>query len=262
MRRPSLLVDHAMSVPPWHDRRVARMRTVTDALPAEIAAEDGIAYSLWLPDPRRPVRGGVVILHGAGSCKESHHDYARVVLAAGFAAIAFDQRGHGASPGPMDARVLDDTAAMAALLGDRLGDQHTRLAIRGSSMGGYLALVCAQRIGASAVVAICPASAGGLRRALAAGRLQFQADVPGLDGLFESHDLTAAVDALDVPVLLLHAEGDEQVPVQHSRELAEHLNDPRSRLIALPGGHHRSIQHDAELQAVSLRFIERALAAA
>jgi hypothetical protein len=28
----------------------------------------------------------------------------------------------------------------------------------------------------------------------------------------------------------------------------------------LPGGHHRSIQHDLELQAESLRFVERALA--
>jgi hypothetical protein len=32
-----------------------------------------------------------------------------------------------------------------------------------------------------------------------------------------------------------------------------------SRLITLPGGHHRSVQHDRELQAVSLRFVERAL---
>jgi hypothetical protein len=33
-----------------------------------------------------------------------------------------------------------------------------------------------------------------------------------------------------------------------------------SRLITLPGGHHRSIQHDPELQAVSLRFLGKALA--
>jgi hypothetical protein len=32
-----------------------------------------------------------------------------------------------------------------------------------------------------------------------------------------------------------------------------------SRLITVPGGHHRSVQHDDELQAVSLKFIQRAL---
>jgi fermentation-respiration switch protein FrsA (DUF1100 family) len=60
-------------------------------------------------------------------------------------------------------------------------------------------------------------------------------------------------------VLLLHAEGDEQVPVEHSRELARLTRSPGSRLIAVPGGHHRSVQHDADLQAVSVRFIERCL---
>ena len=60
-------------------------------------------------------------------------------------------------------------------------------------------------------------------------------------------------------MLLLHAEGDEQVPVEHSRELARYFTAPGSRLIAVPGGHHRSIQHDPELQAVSLRFIARTL---
>ena len=62
-------------------------------------------------------------------------------------------------------------------------------------------------------------------------------------------------------MLLLHARGDEQVPVQHSRELAPHARAPGSRLIEVPGGHHRSIQHDEELQAVSLRFLARALSA-
>ncbi len=234
-----------------------RLRTATEALPTEISAQDGIAYSLWLPGAA-PVRGGVVILHGAGSCKESHHDYARVVFGAGLAAIVIDQRGHGATPGPMDGRVFGDIAAMATLLRERAGDPELPIALRGSSMGGYFAIAAAEIAQAAAVVAICPASAAGMRRGLDAGRFEFEADVPALDALFAEHDETAAVQALEVPVLLLHAEGDEVVPVQLSRELAAHLRHPRSRLIVLPGGHHRSIQHDHELQAVSLRFIEQA----
>jgi uncharacterized protein len=234
-----------------------RLRTATEALPTEISAQDGLAYSLWLPESR-PVRGGVVILHGAASCKESHHDYARVVFGAGLAAIVVDQRGHGDSPGPMDGRVFDDIAAMARLLRDRAPE--LPIALRGSSMGGYFAIAAAETAGAAAVVAICPASASGMRRGLANDRFEFEADIPALDALFAEHDETGALDALDIPVLLLHAEGDEVVPVQLSRELATHLRHPRSRLIALPGGHHRSIQHDHEIQAVSLRFIEQALA--
>jgi len=94
-----------------------------------------------------------------------------------------------------------------------------------------------------------------LRRGLAAGRFAFAADPEALDAFLADHELAPAVAALRAPLLLLHAEGDEQVPIQHSRELAAAVTAPGSRLIAVPGGHHRSIQHDAELQAVSLRFL-------
>jgi len=212
-----------------------------------------------MPPARVPPRAGVVILHGAGSSKESHHDFARFVLPAGFAAVAFDQRGHGASAGPMDARVLEDVAAIASLLRQAMGDPAAPVALRGSSMGGYLAILAAQPVKAGAVVAICPASAEGLRRGLSAGTLRFDADAPALETFLSGHELEAAARALTVPLLLLHAEGDEQVPVQHSRELDAVVSSSDSRLIVIPGGHHRSIQHDQELQSVSLRFLERAL---
>ena len=230
-------------------------------LPTEVGLHDGLSYSLWLPRPRsrRARPAGIVIVHGAGSCKENHHDYARAALAAGFAAIAFDQRGHGASVGPMDGRAIEDVAAIAARLRSAIGDPAAPIALRGSSMGGYLSLVAATAADASAVVAICPASAAGLQRGLHDGKYEFEADVAGLDRLLAAHDEQAAVERLGIPLLLLHAEGDEQVPVAHSRELAARMKAPSSRLIAVPGGHHRSVQHDAELQAVSLRFIARAV---
>ncbi|MBV9467350.1 MAG: alpha/beta hydrolase, partial [Solirubrobacterales bacterium] len=84
---------------------------------------------------------------------------------------------------------------------------------------------------------------------------------PALESLLDSHELQQTVESLTAPLLLLHADGDEQVPVQHSRELARYARAPGSRLIVVPGGHHRSIQHDHELQAVSLRWLRRALEA-
>jgi alpha-beta hydrolase superfamily lysophospholipase len=246
----------------WHDRRVPRrLRTITPVLPAEIGEHNGLAFSLWLPARGRP-RGGVVILHGAGSAKESHHDFARAAVAVGFAAVAFDQRGHGDSHGLMDGRVLEDVVSIAELLRRRAGDGGEgplRVALRGSSMGGYLAILAAPLCQARAVIAICPASAEGLARGLTARAPAFAADREALLRFLAEHDLHAAVAALEVPLLLLHAEGDEQVPVQHSRELAAVARAPGSRLVAVPGGHHRSVQHDPELQALSLRFLERHL---
>jgi pimeloyl-ACP methyl ester carboxylesterase len=234
-----------------------RVRTVHVDPPAEIGTRDGLAYALFLP--REPPTGGVVILHGAGSCKESHFDFARVLRAADMAAVAFDQRGHGASEGAMDGRALDDVGRMAALLREALGET-APIGLRGSSMGGYLALVAAARIGAAAVVAICPASSAQLVRGLRAGRFSFKADRDALEAVLSAHDATQAIAQLDAPVLLMHAEGDDQVPVTHSHEL--HAANPASRLLVVRGGHHRSVQHDGELQAAAARFLARAFSAA
>jgi pimeloyl-ACP methyl ester carboxylesterase len=221
------------------------MRYETPAPPAEVGKTDGLAYSLWLPegDPW----AGVVILHGAGSSKESHHDFARAARSAGLSAVCFDQRGHGESEGAMDGRALEDVATVAALLGD------VPLVTRGSSMGGYLAILAAERLGARAVVAICPASADGLARGLRNREFAFEADVPSLDAFLTEHPLDVA--HLAAPLLLLHAEGDERVPVAHSRELARLA--PNAELVVVPGGHHRSVQHDAELQGHALRWLRK-----
>jgi uncharacterized protein len=236
----------------------SRTRIVNPLRPTEIGEHNGLAYTLWLPESG-PATGGIVILHGAGSCKESHHDFARACVAVGLAALAFDQRGHGESAGPMDGRVVDDVADIAGLLRLRAGQADLPLALRGSSMGGYLAIVAAPGVGARAVVAICPASAEGLRRGLTSGSFDFEANHEELDHFLAAHELEVAVDVLDAPLLLLHAEGDERVPVEQSRELAQRMRVPGSRLITVPGGHHRSVQHDPDLRASSLRWIERAL---
>jgi alpha-beta hydrolase superfamily lysophospholipase len=228
------------------------MRYETPAPPAELGEVDGLAYSLWLPDGAP--WAGLVIVHGAGSCKERHHDFARAARSAGLAAVCFDQRGHGASAGALDGRVLDDVVTVAALLGE------LPLTLRGSSMGGYLAILAAGRLGARAVVAICPASSDQLWRALRAGELDFPADIAPLEAFLAEHPLDVAIAQLDAPVLLLHAEGDERVPVAHSRELARRTRHPGSELLVVPGGHHRSVQHDAELQGHALRWLRRAIA--
>lgn len=201
-------------------------------------------------------------MHGAGSSKESHHDFARAAIASGMAAVCFDQRGHGESEGKLDGRVAQDVKTMADLLRERIGDRGAPVALRGSSMGGYVALAAAALVGAAAVVAICPAPAWLLQEGLRRRAFDFEADAGSLGAFLAEHDLELTVAELTMPVLLLHAEGDERVPVEHSRELYERLSSPESRLIVVPGGHHRSIQHDNDLQALSLRFLERAVSAA
>jgi uncharacterized protein len=194
--------------------------------------------------------GGLAILHGAGSRKENHADMAAAAAAAGLAAVRFDMRGHGATGGLLDGRALDDVAAAAALLPSGLP-----IALRGSSMGGYLALVAAEFAGAAAVVAICPAPAPLLASGLRSGRLELAADPAAFEALLDAHPLEPAVAQLELPVLIQHAEGDEQVPVAGSRVLARRLRHPASRIDVTPGGDHRSVQHDPAAQASALAWL-------
>jgi uncharacterized protein len=230
-------------------RTLEGMRTAHVQPPSELGTRDGLAYAVYLPETE--ARGGAVLLHGAGSCKENHFDVARALRAAGVATVAFDQRGHGESEGALGAGALDDVATMAGLL------PPGPVALRGSSMGGFIALAAGPRLDAAAVVAVCPATGALLARGLREGRFSFRADHEGVHALLAGVDERAAAAALGPRLLLMHAEGDEQVPIAGSRAL--HDAAPGSRLVAVPGGHHRSIQHDPEMTAVAVRFIRQAL---
>jgi len=220
--------------------------------PPELGELDGLAYALFLPDGR--ARAGVVILHGAGSAKESHYDFARGCRGDGIAALAYDARGHGRSRGEFGPGAIDDALSMVELLREHA----ERVALRGSSMGGFQAIHAGSRDHSlCAVVAICPATDDLLLRGLRSDEpLRFRCDVAATTEWLESLDVYAAVGDLgpQTSLLLMHARGDEQIPWTVSEELHAAAHEPK-RLLVLPGGHHRSLQHDLELQAVSRRHI-------
>ena len=235
--------------------------------PPELGSHGGLSYALFLPDGEPDV--GVVILHGAGSAKESHFDFARGCRADGMAALAYDARGHGRSEGSFGPTAFEDALAMVTLL--RSYAPH--VALRGSSMGGFQAIHAAATVDGAgtggrdvegprvcAVVAICPAPEAGLLRFLRSDqRPEFACDADACRPWLESLDIYEAAGRLgpETALLLMHARGDEQVPYTVSERIHEAAREPK-RLLMLPGGHHRSVQHDEELQATSRKFIRDA----
>jgi fermentation-respiration switch protein FrsA (DUF1100 family) len=170
------------------------------------------------------------------------------------AALAFDARGHGRSEGAFGPGAIDDVLAMCELM-----REHTpAVALRGSSMGGFCAIhAAAADRKLAAVAAICPAPENLLLRGLRSGELHdFEADRAALEPWLESLSLYDAVASFDplTWLLLIHARGDEQIPYTVSEELFAAAHDPK-RLLVFPGGHHRSLQHDLEVQSATRRFI-------
>jgi pimeloyl-ACP methyl ester carboxylesterase len=236
--------------------------------PSESETFDGIAYHLWLPVGEGP-HPAVAVLHGAGSQKENHADFARAAINHGFAALTFDNRGHGETEGALGPRVVADIQKLLRMLGDRPEVDGGRIALRGSSMGGLLALhVAAVSAEVAAVVAICPASEEMLLedlRRVARGESpptgsaleSMRVDVAGLVPRLEEHDVRQLPELIgSTPLMIVHARGDEVVPYELSEQLFERAAEPK-RLLLLEGGDHRSAQHDAEIQGETLRWLSR-----
>lgn len=187
----------------------------------------------------------MLVIPGLGSRKENHADFAEAVAGAGMAALSLDLRGHGASGGRIDAGVLDDALAG---LGELARRGHRPLGLRGSSMGGLLALHAAARDPrARAVVAICPAQSEGLARHLDRRwplDLAPEAAVARADGVARGY---------------WHATGDDRVPWGATLALAGRTPHPMRLRIALGGGH-STLQHDPGVLAETVAFLAAHLA--
>jgi alpha-beta hydrolase superfamily lysophospholipase len=233
------------------------MTAMERSMPRE-GRHNGLAYALWLPgDP--PPWPAVVVVHGAGSRKENHADFARLAAASGWAALNFDLPGHGGSEPVMTGDAVDAVISMVHLLEVQDGVDERRVAIRGSSLGGFLAICAAAAAPEVAgVIAVCPASQSHLAHGVRQGRFEMRVGDPiDLEAWLVTQDVGEAVERIaGRPLILMHAEGDTQIPSDHSEELYERAGEPRKLVIA-PGGAHTTVQHDAELQAVALRWLER-----
>jgi alpha-beta hydrolase superfamily lysophospholipase len=115
-------------------------------------------------------RAALLLLHGFGEHTGRHAATLHALAAAGIAAYAYDQRGHGDSPGergfvPSFDALVDDVLAMRARVA--AAEPGLPLFLMGQSMGGLLAIRAIQR------------APGGVRGAvLCAPALSIGADVP------------------------------------------------------------------------------------
>ena len=116
----------------------------------KLAASDGLTLYAreWLPAEREAV-GTVCIVHGMGEHSGCYAELAGAFAEAGFAVLAYDQRGHGRSDGrrghsPSIMALVSD----AGLLLEEARTRHPGLPrfLYGHSMGGSVALNCALRL--------------------------------------------------------------------------------------------------------------------
>lgn len=144
-----------------------------------LKTEDGVTLLATLHLPARP-GPGVILLHMQTRSREDWQSVAARLAEAGFAALAIDFRGHGASdPGPAGADAQDyshwplDVKAARAYLASRSDVVQGRVGLAGASIGANAGIVFAA--GDPTVQSLALLSAGldyrGVRTEAAMGKL-------------------------------------------------------------------------------------------
>ena len=107
------------------------------------AMDDGVslATTLYLPDGQAPAGGwpGVVVLHGLAGSRATVETISTTFADAGFAVLAYDARGHGASGGVITLagpREVADLRAVRSAFAGRADVSDTKVGAWGISYGG------------------------------------------------------------------------------------------------------------------------------
>lgn len=126
--------------------------------PLAIGAADGLLLQgSYYSAAQRPAPG-ILMLHQGGSDRHAWDALALQLQRAGYAVLAIDLRGYGATGGTPDwTRAPADVAAALSQLAELPGISPGRLAVVGAGIGANLGLnACADRAGCSAAVLLSP----------------------------------------------------------------------------------------------------------
>ena len=176
------------------------------------AASDGanVPYRLWLP--KRP-RAALLLLHGACDYSGAFDAIGGKLARAGFAVMAYDQRGFGATQSrgtwAGDERLVRDVGEAAEFFRTRL-QPGLPLFVLGESMGGAVAIhAAAEQLDVAGLVLLAPgALASPFRRSLYAWLLYFFRKIVGKAELvverLDSSELSAsaAIRLLGDPMVM------------------------------------------------------------
>lgn len=197
-------------------------------------ARDGVPLNAWFVngDPGMPV---LLFFHGNGGNLSDNLDYLALLHGRGFPIFIFDYRGYGKSGGqPLKEEdlYLDARGALSYLEG--LGWRRERIIYFGQSMGSAVALQLALEAPPAGVVMESSfTSMSDIVRYTSV----FGYYTVGWWGIRLDFDNLSKIGKLGVPLLMIHGELDQVVPVRMTLQLFEHAQDPKSLFIIKGGGH-------------------------
>ncbi len=197
---------------------------------------------LFKPEAGQPPHPALVLLHGFGRNAWTERHLAELAAASGYKVLVLALRGWLGSDGDSDQglRQPDDVVAAIDWLRRLPSVDPGRIGLIGASMGGQIALLAAARRPAvRCVAALFPPT--DLEHWYVANPhmqpyLDDLTDAGGLHGRSPIHH----VHAIDTPVLLMHGDKDENVPLEQSLRMTETLRaaGKEAELLIVSGASH------------------------
>jgi len=199
--------------------------------------EQGKTHGLFIPGPasadNRPAPL-VVFCHGNFELAEDNVSWMHPYTQRGFSVLIIEYRGYGSSDGtPTQQNIVSDANSMLQQIIDRGDAAPDRMLFHGRSLGGGVACAIAQKHEPTAVV--LESTFNSIKRmGRRFGALPFLVRDP--------YDTLGFLKSFDGPVLILHGEADQVIPVAHARR--NHAAAKQSTLHTFPDKNHNDPWHE------------------
>ena len=186
-------------------------------------SSNGNILNGWLltPDSNQPI-GTILHLHGSAGNLLTHYQSIIPLVHYGYQIFMFDYSGYGSSKGkPTHKVVLEDVYSALDYLSKNENLRGSKIFIYGQSYGGYLAAILGSNSQMSIDGIVIEGAFTSLRE-----EAKHKASV---FGNFVKKGIQADVQIRKnyKPLLVIHSEEDDMVPVEFGREIFLNANDPK-----------------------------------
>jgi fermentation-respiration switch protein FrsA (DUF1100 family) len=201
-------------------------------------------YGWWIPTGCSPPAGHILFCHGNGGNVGDRLIDAQLLTGAGFNVLLFDYRGYGRSTGRPDEQgtYRDALAAKEALARQPECDRGGVIYL-GESLGGAIALELALRAPPRGLILQSTFTSVG-----AMARAHYPLIPSGL--VPDAYPSIRRVRQLRAPLLVLHGDRDELVPLSQGQELFEAAPQPKRMHVFRGLGHNDLVAAGGEYPRV------------
>ena len=217
----------------------------------------------WWLHSREDLRGTVLFFHGNAQNISTHLAHVYWLVDYGYDVVMIDYRGYGKSSGKpeMDGIIQDIQATLGYVLDSEINSERP-LFVLGQSIGGSLSVAALakseykDKLSGILLIGSFSDYHKVTRHALSGFWLTWPLQWPlsfTVDNRYSPEQYIASLSP--VPVLIMHGEQDEVVPVEHARTLFEQARQPK--FIEQVSGDHNHILENQANRNVVLQYLER-----